>query len=197
MKIQRSLETALFSSYWDDGLLDILFGCAVLVMGLGWMAFGALAVLQAPIWIALWLPLRRAYVEPHAGYVRFSQTRRQRNTHHLTLTLVLGVGTLALAAVAAFKLDRTDISDFAAQWVAGLPALIVAIGAAIASVLTGARRFYTYASILVLSALVTVMVSRGPELSFTVAGIAILIGGAIMFGRFRRNSRAFEKQPAA
>ena len=196
MKTQSSIESGLFSAYWDDGLLDILFGCAVLVTGLGWTAFGALAVVQAPIWITLWIPLRRAYVEPHAGYVRFSQSRRRRNTHNLALTLALGVGTLALVGAAAFKLDGSDPGEFATRWVVGLPALIVAVGAALASLLTGARRFFIYGLLLALCALVTVIASQEPEFSLIAAGIPIFIAGGVIFRRFLRNSRAFEDQPA-
>lgn len=193
MRSQRSLESGLFASFWDDGLLDLLFGCAVLTAGLGWIGLGAIAVLHVPIWITLWPPLRRAFVEPHGGYVRFSQARQKQTTHHLALTLALGLGSLALVGLVLFSTSLTSPppANAGQSWIAGLPALLVAIGASLAGALTQARRFFAYALLLVLCGLAILLTHREPELALVAGGLGILVGGALQFRQFRRDSQAF------
>ena len=70
----NQLEIALFRSYWDDGLLDLLCGFGLLLIGLGWaLDQVALAAALPALLVPLWGPLRRSLVEPRAGFVEFSQ----------------------------------------------------------------------------------------------------------------------------
>ena len=182
----------VFQSFWDDGLLDLLAGLALLLAGLGWQTgLGALAVLQAPLWIALWIPLRRALVEPRAGYVAFSLARRKTNTLGLTAVFLLGVACLAVVLAHLVWLQALPDAPGGAEPVAALPALIVAAGAIAAALLTGAKRFYLYGVLLVALSLITAARAGNPGWPLAGGGGTMVVCGAWLLGLFLRNSRAF------
>jgi len=186
-------EGSLFRHYWDDGLVDLLFGLAVLVTGIAWeTSLGALSALHVPLWIVLWSPLRRRIVEPHAGFVEFSRARRTRNAHALAWTAALGIGSLALYATAAFVIPRWIDGPVLPLLVAGLPAMLVAVGAVLASVLLSTWRFAAYALALALAAAITVLWSLGPSMPLVAGGLVAAISGATLLTRFIRASRAYE-----
>jgi len=187
-------ESELFSVYWDDGLLDLLCGLALLATGCGWLiGLGAFAVIQAPLWTVLWTPLRQRVIEPRAGYVEFSRAQRQRTGHELGLTLGLGIAVFVLAALIGVGVRsgqlRLDFPDL----VAGLPAALIAVAAVLAALLTGARRFYAYAVVLLVCAAVTSAAGWSPAVPITVAGIIVSVSGAVLFMHFIRSSRQFQE----
>ena len=189
-------EPQLFRAYWDDGLLDLSAGAALLLIGIGWQTeLGPLAVLQAPLWVVLWGPLRRRIVEPRAGFVQFSLERRRRTKRGLRWTLAAGVGMLALLLFTAVRFGRGDAGLAPSALAPGLPGLLVAIPAGIAGVLTGARRFHAYGLALVATAALTVILDRGPELPFLVTGPLLLATGVVLMTRFLRDSRAYADGP--
>lgn len=191
---QTLTERDLFRSFWDDGLLDLLCGAALLLSGLGWQSeIGALAVVQAPLWIVLWGPLRHRLVEPRAGYVRFTQARQQRTALGLRWALTLGLGLFALVAVAALVVHQRSALPSLHQWVDALPAVLVAGAAALAALLTGAARFYAYGLGLLAAGVVTVLFALGPAFPLVVVALAVLAAGAALLGRFLRASRNHEE----
>ncbi|WP_221032614.1 hypothetical protein [Actomonas aquatica] len=195
MTTSSSLESGLFASFWDDGLLDLLLGCAVLTTGLGWVAWGPLAILHVPIWITLWAPLRRTFVEPHAGYVRFSQSRRERNAHYLAFSLTLGIGALALMGLAALRLAAGPTAPTVSGplWIAGLPAFLIALGILGGSLLTHSRRLLLYTLWLTLCAIGVALLRGEPSISLLVGGGGLLLGAILQWRHFRHASREFEQ----
>jgi uncharacterized integral membrane protein len=193
MKHTPSMESALFRNFWEEGLLDLLVGLALLVAGIGWHLFGPLAVLQAPLWVILWNPLRERLVEPRSGYVCFSQARQRRNTRQLGSSLLLGAGMLAAVALIVVQLPKEAEGAVAhEQWIAGLPALLVALGLALGGLLTSARRFYAYGAFFLLAAMESGIRGWEPSIALGVGGILILLVAIIRLTRFLRASRAFE-----
>lgn len=187
-------ETDLFRSYWDDGLLDILAGMALLVTGLGWSSrLGAVAVLQIPLWIVLWGPLRRRFVEPRAGFVRFSLARQNRNVHQLRDTVILGIGVffLVVAAIFVAREESASVLQFLAP---GLPASIVAFAAILGGVLTGALRFHIYAVALFAAALTIAFLGGEPAVPLMFGGAMVAGCGAVLLTRFVRDSRDYGEE---
>lgn len=189
-------ESILFQSFWDDGLLDLMAGLALLLAGLGWQTeLGALAVLQAPLWVALWHPLRRAVVDPRAGYVEFSLQRRGSNARSLAVALLVGFACLALTALGLAWLPGQQAEPGPWTPVAGLPALIIAAGTAVAALLTGARRFYLYGLLIIGLAAITVALAGEPGWPIAGGGGVMTACGAWLLFRFLRDSRAFTDNP--
>lgn len=189
-------ERALFRSFWDDGLLDLLCGAALLLTGLGWQgSLGALAVIQAPLWIVLWMPLRRRIVEPRAGYVRFSLARQTRTTHGLRWMLALGLGLFALVAITALVVRERGALALLQQSVDALPAVLVAIAATLAAILTDAKRFHAYAVCLLAAGVVTVLFSLGPAFPLLVVASLAIVAGAALLTRFLNASQDHRELP--
>jgi len=190
---QNSVESALFRSYWDDGLLDLLCGVGLLGVGIGFNTdLFVFAALMPALLTALWRPLRARLVEPRGGYVRFSRSRQSRTTRELRLTAALGTVALLLAVTLFFVLRSRGTTPVAVHLVPGLPAALVAIGFSLGGWLTGARRFHWYAVALVGAALVTIVFSGNPGPPLVVVGLLVVATGAILLSRFLKDSRDFQ-----
>jgi hypothetical protein len=187
---QTFTEADLFHTFWDDGLLDLLAGAALLVTGVGWaIGIGPLAVLQAPLWGVVWPPLHRRLVEPRAGFVEFSRSRQERTRRGLWQALGDGVRALAVVGLLFLLVREGAGSASLPELVAGLPAMLVAVAACVAGVLTSARRFYGYAVVLVVGAAATVVLHLGPAMPLVVAGGVVALTGLSLLIRFVRGSR--------
>jgi len=187
-------ESELFSVYWDDGLLDLFCGLALLTTGCGWLiGLGPFAAIQAPQWMVLWTPLRQSLIEPRAGYVEFSRAHRQRTGHGLGRALGLGIAVFVLVALIGVSIRSGELRLDFPDLVAGLPAALIAVAAVLAALLTGARRFYAYAVVLMVCAAVTSAAAWSPAVPIIVAGIFVSVSGAILVIRFIRSSRQFQE----
>ncbi|MCB9687767.1 MAG: hypothetical protein H6738_02690 [Alphaproteobacteria bacterium] len=177
-------EAQLFRSSWDDGLLDLLVGIGLLATGLSWqLDLVPLAVVVGPMAAAGWAPLRRRYVEPRAGWARFTASRRRRSSRLLGLSVAAGVGVFALVATLAV-LQARGVDLPGRSLVDAVPALLVAPLGAFTSALTGARRFLAWGGVLVALGLGTVVVGAGPWMPLVGAGVLMLVAGAARFRRF-------------
>lgn len=196
LNAQIQIEARLFKSFWDDGLLDLLCGIALLAVGIGWgLDYVLMAAIVPPILTSLWAPLRRALVEPRAGYVEFSQTRQSKTQGGLKMVFILCTGTFLLGVVTFLYLQTTENAETIgglAYVISGLPALLLAVGALIVAQLIETRRFGAYAVLLIFLALTTIVLQLGPAMPMLVSGIAVTLSGAILMVRFLRASVDFE-----
>jgi len=189
---QNPVESALFRSYWDDGLLDLFCGVGLLGVGIGFETdLVVFAALMPVVLTPLWRPFRAWLVEPRGGYVRFSQSRRSRSTRELRLTAMLGLAALILAVSLFFAIRINGESPLAAYLVPGLPAALVGIGLALGGWLTGARRFLWYAIALATAAVATIVVGGNPGAPLVAVGVIVVAIGAILLSRFLRDSRDY------
>ncbi|MEJ2068973.1 MAG: hypothetical protein P8X58_00965 [Syntrophobacterales bacterium] len=189
--MMRSPEVRLFQAYWDDGTLDLLAGGAVVLMGVGYMLELFLAeVIVLPLALAVWAVLRKWLVEPRAGYVEFSRRRRERTRHELLATVAVGAGVLVLF-LALVVLVRGGTAVLGA-YVDALPALLLALLAAVTGMLTRAWRFAVYAGVLAVAGAGTVVAGTGPGLALVVGGLIVWGVGMVLLVRFLAASRRFE-----
>lgn len=185
------LEKDLFSSYWNDGLADILFGFAVLLAGIGWRIIGPLAVIQMPLWIAVWYPLRRNLVEPHIGFVRFSIAREVGNKSKLKTIFAFGVGLLTLITVSALFISTARISDDVRYWIGAFPSGLMALAMVVAFRLLCVPRLMVYAAAFLIAGVASVLLNEGPGIALIVGSVVPLLMGLLLWQRFRMESRKF------
>jgi hypothetical protein len=184
-----SPETRLFSSFWDDGVLDLVAGAAVALIGLGYMVEQYLVVaVVLPLGLTVWLLLRKRLVEPRAGYVEFSRGRRALVRRELLGAVALGGGLFAMILVLLGMSDRLpglgELGD-------AVPALLMAMMAVMAAGLTRAWRFVGYATLLAAGGVGTALVAGGPWLPLMIGGLVALVIGAVLLARFLAASRRF------
>ena len=87
-----STEAQVFRAYWQDGVLDLLAGSALVTIGLAWITGFVLAtVVVPPVAISMWPILRQRITRPRLGQVRFNAERRFRMRHGMIAVLSLGV----------------------------------------------------------------------------------------------------------
>ncbi len=194
---QSKTEARLYSSYWGDGLLDLLVGVALLTIGVGWWQDQPVLAAVAPaLMVPLWAPLRRRIVEPRAGYVEFSQARQSQTRTGLKVTFALLVGTFLLGVGLFLYLQRAEgpepVSGLG-HYIAGLPAMLLAIGALIGAQITAAHRFRAYAVLLFLCGATTIAMGWGPAMPMLVGGIGVFLSGLVLMVRFLHTSAAFDE----
>lgn len=187
-----SPEKKLFQAYWDDGILDLVVGVAVVVIGVGYLVEQILAeIVVVPLGLVAWMILRARIVEPRAGYVKLSRSRRERSGRELAATVGVGMGMLIFFVTLGLGLRGGDLD--LARWVAGLPAALIALPVLIAGALIRARRFALYAAVFVLAAVVGVWMDFGPGAPLMVGGAVMGVVGAALLARFLAESRAFQE----
>lgn len=182
----KSLESEIYTSRFDDGLLDLLVGVGLLVLGLFWrVERPELGAAVPAILIPLWIALRRTFIEPRLGRVAFAPERRRLERGRLTAALALGAGLLACAALAVVWARGAETGPVTLRTFAPLlPALLLGLGFAIVSGLIGARRFLTYAFVLVALGGITAWRDGEPWIYMTLGGGLLAVWAAALVARF-------------
>ncbi|HJN49077.1 MAG: hypothetical protein QGI68_02220 [Pseudomonadales bacterium] len=183
------LESELHASYWEDGLLDLFCGVALLMIGTAWWfelhVFGPISL---PLLVPLWQPFRKRWIEPRAGYVEFSPSRRHRWRTSLHVVLLCGLGTFVLA-VLMYVLVQKNQNVVPADFVAGLPALLLGLGGFFVVLLTSQIRFLAYTFVLICAGITTIAIDAGPAAPLIVSGMIVLAAGVLLLTRFFRESK--------
>jgi hypothetical protein len=180
-----TLESGLFRSYWDDGLLDVLAGLGVIGVAVFW-AFDLVAVgaVVPAVLATLWVPLRRSLVEPRMGLVEFSEARMGRMRGR-TLGLV-ALGVAMLLAVGVLLASGSRPGPLRSILAPAIPALLLGFMAAVAGWVLGLPRFLGYTAALGLAGLAVAAADARPEMAMFAGGAACLLGGAWRLRRFLR-----------
>ncbi|MBT6150202.1 MAG: hypothetical protein HOH74_32470, partial [Gemmatimonadetes bacterium] len=153
-----------------------------------------LSAAGSAVMVTLWAPLRRRIVEPRAGYVEFSQARQIHTRTGLRATFLLCVCTLLLGVGAFFYLRETGNTEPLGGFghvLAGIPAVLLAVGAVVTARITAARRFAAYAMVLLLAGVVTAVMHWRPEVPMLVSGTGVSLSGLVLVVRFLRASADF------
>jgi len=182
----RSVESTLFRSYWDDGLLDVFAGIAVIGIAALWAVdLVVLGSIVPVVLIPFWSPLRRRVVEPRVGYVEFSESRTAGNRRWLASSAALGVVVLALV-VSLYATVRNEPGEWLRVAAPGIPAVLLGVLAMLVSVGLGLPRFLVYSTVFCLGAFGVAVTASEPELAMFAGGVAIALNGARMMMRLLR-----------
>ncbi|HER44434.1 MAG TPA: hypothetical protein ENO08_08245 [Candidatus Eisenbacteria bacterium] len=151
----KELERRAYTSYYNDGLLEIFLGGTILLMGIAIFfdvayLFGIIPVLA----MTSWAGAKRAITAPRIGMVRFGPERRLRlGREKIFFTVFFSIAVIA--GVAVFAVFSRSI-DTARRIFGPYPLAPLGVIGALALVFLGywkqIRRFYLYA-LLVLAVL--------------------------------------------
>jgi len=182
------LEKSVYRTYWNDGLIDLLAAIGVLAVGLLWVwERPVFAAIVPPLLVPLWGPCRRRLIEPRLGMIEFSDDRDRRSRQSLRLVFFLGVGCLVMAVGMYLARDALAVGrdiDF----IAGLPAFLLAIMAALTGLLIASTRFMAYALVLVLAGVTGAYAAWSPGQIIVAAGLVMLFSSVVILTRFFRSN---------
>jgi hypothetical protein len=182
--IFEQLERKSFQSFWGDGLLDTMVGFGLVAIGASWWQdVAVLGALFPAVAASMWNPLRKRLVEPRLGYVEFSGKRelKTRSFRHGMMTFMLG--TMLLGVSIYFFWNKTALPELG-EWIAGFPALLLAMMAVPFGIFTGCKRFFAYAALMLLVGTATVFLDVRPGPPILAGGIVISIAGLTILTRF-------------
>jgi hypothetical protein len=194
----KELERRVWTSFYDDGLGDILLGCVILMFALApllsdigfgdfWSAFVFL-----PFWAVvciLIVLLRKRVVIPRMGLVGFGRERKKRLIKFNILMFVVLSASLILGIVSL----RGSMTH---AWVHSLRFIaIMLVGFGLAGYFLGFARLYVYGILAALSIPVGEWLyshagipHHGWPITFGFTAGAVIVTGVIFFVRFLRNN---------
>lgn len=182
------IENRVYRAYWNDGLLDVFAAVGVLLIGIAWtFDFVVGGAITPALLIPLWGPFRQRLIEPRLGMVEFSEKRERTNRSRLLLVILLGIGAFALVVSLNGLRDRLAL-DPAVSFIAGLPALLLAVPAALTAMLVSTSRFLVYAVLLVAAGGIGAMSGWEPGPILVSAGVPILLIASTVLVRFVRSN---------
>lgn len=180
----KKFENKAYRSFWNDGLLDLMCGLAILMIGVSWWQhLVALGAIFPAICVSLWYPLRARLVEPRMGYVEFTGARELKVRTFRFGLVAFFVGTMLLGAV-VFMFARGGTSSLPIVWVAGLPLSLIAIPILFFGLFTNCKRFFAYAVLLLLAGVGTVFSGSEPHVGMITCGFLIAVAGLVTLFRF-------------
>ena len=186
----EDFEGEAYRDSFSDGLVDLFIGVGLALIGITWLWLEPVAGLGAVFAAAVaWAlpPIRRRIVEPRIGYVRWTAPRLKWERKQLRLLFWLGAVALLAGGAAALAVVRGDgITSGDRNVVAGLPSILLAIGAFVLAATSGFKRLWGYGAVLVSAAAVTILIEAGPGGSLLAAGASIGVVGIVLLGRFLR-----------
>ncbi|MEE9581506.1 MAG: hypothetical protein V3W36_01085 [Acidimicrobiia bacterium] len=185
----EDLEGEAYQDSFSDGLLDLFVGLGIAVVGMTWLWLEPVAGLGGVFAAAVaWAlpPIRRRIVEPRIGYVRWTPPRLKWEHKQLRLLFWLLAVALLVGGAAALAVVRGDGVSGDRNVVAGLPAILLAIGAFVLAATSGFKRLWGYGAVLVSAAAVTIIIKAGPGGSLLAAGAAVGVVGVVLLSRFLR-----------
>ncbi len=185
------MENRLYGAYWDDGVFDLLCGVYLLLVGMVWWMGLPYLIGFSVLIVVPWFPLRRAIVEPRAGYVEFSRKRKSRNLKVLAVGYLVFTCAAYLAVTGGAYVWKLDEGVLLGSFINGVPGALMAILALFSGWLILARRFYVYALLLVISSVLTGFMQWPPHIPFLVVGIVVLVAAITRLRRFVEEADAF------
>ena len=184
----KEIQRKVYLSFFQDGLWDIFLG--LFILGWGLAILTELAYLIGAFFIGTYFTVwgvKKWLTYPRIGYVRLDATGRRRVTTRFT---ILGTVLLSLGIMAAllWGIGRRPqwLADYFPLIFNGMLAAIVSFVAYWARV----NRFYAYAVLIFLGAVLHLWVGIPWEFGFIGAGgIILLIGVGILVSFLRKYAR--------
>jgi len=184
------LESGTYRRRFDDGLVDLFIGLALLWMGAVWLLLEDMAAVfaVAPAIIATpFATWRGKFIERRAGYVKFSEARRSWERRNLVGFVIGGAGLFAFAVLAAFVFEGGGSARDVLDWLApGLIAILLALMVGVLAAVSRLPRLVAYTMLLVAGGIGAAILETNPGVPLLVAGVIVTVFGVVLTVRFVR-----------
>lgn len=181
----ETLERQAYLETYSDGTIDLYVGISLVWIGTAWIWLPDLAGLAGvfpAVFITSMLGARQRLLESRLGYVKWGEPRRRWERRNLYGLLAAGTA-IFLIGIAAF-LGMSDGPSFTLDWVAALPAALLALVAIGLGAVMRVGRMVGHGTILATAAVATVAWELDPGWPLLVAGVAVTTTGSVMLARF-------------
>ena len=193
----KEIERKTFASVFQDGLVDILLACWVLMFAVGPYLTPSLgdfwgSAVFVPFWAVVALVLfivRRHVVRPRMGAFKLGSWRRTRVLRFNVVMFVLGVLALGLGVLATIRYDAIPGWMHTARF-----SLVILIGFGLAGWFLEFARLYLYGALIPLSFLIGEWLwarhgvpHHGYPVTFGVTAGLMLIIGLVSLARLVRD----------
>lgn len=171
----KDFERKVYTSYHQDGLLDIFVGFALAAVGAGML----INMEELGIWVIigffpLWLILKKKITVPRAGFVELSKVRNKI----LLNILRIGVGVIVLITFALWFMPSTRGIGFLAI------GIVMAILSCFFSYMLYLKRFYWFGLVALVSFAANQFFKLSLSLAFIIPGVVMIIIGVIVLVLF-------------
>jgi hypothetical protein len=194
----KEIESKVFKTAFQDGLVDIGIGGFMLVFAIGPFVtpylgdFWASVVIFLPLWVilfpALWL-IRKYVVTPRVGIVKYGTWRVSRLKHFNVVLLIFLVISAILGILSAVEFDAVPGWIHAARF-----SLIFLLAFSVAAYFLDFTRLYIYGALVAIAPLVGELLYQylkvphhGYAVTFGLPAVLIIITGVVRFHRFMRD----------
>ena len=183
-----SMEARAYRSRWSDGLFDIFFGLSLVWIAVAWLwieSFAGLAGVFPAIFVVPFISFRQRFIESRAGYVKFSERRRNWERRNLIVLALFGFGTFVLGIGALMAFDSGGpLADAIDAIAPGIISFLLALGVLVVAVAAMLPRLFAYAALLITGGVVAALLEANPGMPLLPVGACINVWGAILLARF-------------
>ena len=181
----KSLEQQAYLETYSDGSIDLFVGLSLTWIGAAWIwlpDFAGIAGVFPAIFITAMLSARNRLLESRLGYVKWSEPRRRWERQNLYGLLAAGTA-IFLIGIAAFMVV-SDRPSLLIDWVAALPAALLAVVAVGLGTVMRVGRMVAHGCVLIAAAVATVIWELAPGWPLFVSGLVVTVTGLVMLARF-------------
>ncbi len=181
---RSQVESRVVRMFWNDGLLDVMAGAAVVLIGVAWLCdLVALGAVVPALVVPLWVPLRAQVTRPRMGYVELSDQHQRHQRAWLTVSIVCGLA-LCLALALPLVGGREILPVASDRLYAALPAGLLGLLGLLAAGVTGQMRFVAYAWGMLLCGIAVAVLGGEPGWAILAGGVLVLVVGVRVLVRF-------------
>lgn len=184
------LERKIYTSYHQDGILDIMMGISITAVGLMMLTDNVVFMFFTWLPFVLYLPVKRQVTIPRFGYVKFHErvTRTPRNVILAALSLIVLLAgiVLILGALDASGQITLPVGSFDTYLWLGV-SMVAAILFLMFLFKLRVNRFVLYGLVFVVSVFGGMILEAFPCWVVIVSGACIVIYGIWLLFRFLRH----------
>jgi hypothetical protein len=184
----KKLQQRTYESYHQDGLIDMIIGLGMIGFGLNMALDNSVLLFLAWMPIILYVPFKNRITVPRIGYVKFSASNTKIfigvAVAVLLLVSLLLTFVYLLAGSGNLPPQLTDWLTWFRQYHMLVLGSIAALCCAGAASLTGIRRLYAYAALIITIFTTGIWLGVDPPIYVLITGSLIEVVGIWMLVRF-------------
>jgi protein-S-isoprenylcysteine O-methyltransferase Ste14 len=190
----KELEQKAFTSYHNDGLIDIAIGIGMAGFGILITSdFAAIGGILGVMMFSVWAAAKKYITVPRLGYADFGTSRKRSMAKAFTLTMVLGIAVFVLFSV--FNVMPSNIADLLRRYYMAFFGLVWAGLLLFFAYVANLNRLALYAAATAIAFTTGSFLQLEPPVYIVPLGLLVAFNGLVVLMRFiRENPIADEEQ---